>query len=326
MKFRSAYWTIACLSLILDSWLFATKETENPLEIPSLKTLRTMNGINPAAYDEFWFKWRLVTVRFRKDNGEQRFIYANDIAFKAMQDGTDSFPDGAVFGKVAFKTEGDPQFPNSMESTNFTRLQLMVKNARKFSKTNGWGYWLYVDGAADNPAEDNANALACHACHTVVKDRDYIFAMPTFQEKLANWFREPGTEFKNHFRARKISDLNSFEKNVLTLLSQMPTSVRSYRMRLFSGSLYESIGPLASFAETSGQVYFLVDPVKKRFLLAERAKPTSECASPVNIYMDRRTTYKKDGKVDSRISIGVGQVCNGINKWVKSLETPTWLN
>ncbi|MGE0171388.1 MAG: cytochrome P460 family protein [Oligoflexales bacterium] len=315
-----------CLALHLFATIaFAAKDGDDPLAIPSLKNLRTMNGISPAPYDEFWNKWRLVTVRYRKDNGEQRFIYANDLAFRAMQEGVENFPDGAVFGKVAFRAKGDPEFPNSLEPSNFTRLQLMVKDSKKFKTTDGWSYWLHVDGATDNPEEDTTNALACHACHTMVKSRDFIFAMPTFQTKLAGWFKEPGNEFKDHFRTRSVAELTAFEKNVLGLISQKPQTLKSYRMRLFSGSLYESIGPLSRFTE-SGNVYFLVDPVKKKFLIAEPMKPTSECAKLVHIYMDRRMTAKKGDKIDSNITIGKGVVCNGENKWVKSLEAPQWLN
>jgi hypothetical protein len=314
-----------CLLLqLLTSLPLAAKEGEDPLAIPSLKTLRAMNGINPAPFDEFWNKWRLVTVRYRKDNGEQRFIYANDLAFKAMQEGVESFPDGAVFGKVAFRAKGDPEFPNSLEPFNFTRLQLMVKDSRRFKETDGWSYWLHVDGASDNPAEDNANALACHACHTMVKNRDFIFAMPTFQTNLASWFKESGNEFKDHFRTRSLAELTPFEKSVLALTNTKPQTVKSYRMRLFSGSLYESIGPLSRFTE-SGQVYFLVDPVKKKFLVAEPMKPTPECSKLVHIYMDRRMVNKKGDKIDSTTTIGKGVVCNGENKWVKSMEAPQWL-
>ena len=305
--------------------LAAPKESENLLEIPSLKTLRAMNGIDPAPFDNFWKNWKQVTVRYRKDNGEQRFIYANDIAFKAMQEGIDEFPDGSVFGKVAFRTVEDANFPNSMEPKSFTRLQIMVKNSKKFKATAGWSYWLYVNGSVDTPGEDNANALACHSCHTIVKDRDYIFAMPTFQDNLASWFREPGQEFKDHFRLRTMAELTTFEKNILDLLGQKPASVRSYRMRLFSGSLYESIGPLAKFAE-GGSIFFLVDPINKRFLIAEPMKPTKECRNLTNILMDRRTIVKKGDKVENRISIGKGTVCNGENKWQKTIDAPAWLN
>ena len=80
---------------------------KSQLDIPSLKKLRVMNGINPAPYDQFWSRWKLITTRYRKDNGEQRFVYANAIAYEAMKKGSLNFPRGSVFGKLAFFTLQD---------------------------------------------------------------------------------------------------------------------------------------------------------------------------------------------------------------------------
>ena len=89
------------------------------MELPDLRSLRPMNGIDPAPLDEFWNDWNLVTTRYREDNGEQRFIYANDLAYNAMKEGKVSFPDGSALAKLGFKTIVDPQFPNSREPVDF---------------------------------------------------------------------------------------------------------------------------------------------------------------------------------------------------------------
>ena len=59
----------------------------------------------------------------------------------------------------------------------------MVKNSRKFRKTNGWSYYLHVDGVESNPKDDEQKNLACHACHTIVKNKDYVFGAPSFLGK-----------------------------------------------------------------------------------------------------------------------------------------------
>ena len=64
---------------------------KDPMELPDLTSLRPMNGIDPADYDKFWENWSLVTTRYREDNGEQRFIYANDIGYQAMREGVLKF-------------------------------------------------------------------------------------------------------------------------------------------------------------------------------------------------------------------------------------------
>ena len=59
----------------------------------------------------------------------------------------------------------------------------MVKDRRAFKKTNGWSYFLYVDGVHSKPEDDEQKNLACHACHTIVKNKDYVFSAPSFLGK-----------------------------------------------------------------------------------------------------------------------------------------------
>ena len=167
------YMLCMTLALFISNALIASnsnnyEDEKDPMELPDLRSLRPMNGIDPAPLDEFWNDWNLVTTRYREDNGEQRFIYANDLAYNAMKEGKVSFPDGSALAKLGFKTIVDPQFPNSREPVDFTRLQIMVKNSRKFRKTNGWSYYLHVDGVESNPKDDEQkkSSLSCmpHNC------------------------------------------------------------------------------------------------------------------------------------------------------------------
>lgn len=49
----------------------------------------------------------------------------------------------------------------------------MVKNMKKYKPTDGWGYYAY-DGKGKNLVSDMAQD--CHACHTQVKDKDFVFS------------------------------------------------------------------------------------------------------------------------------------------------------
>ena len=198
------------------------EEIKNKMSIPDLKTMRTMIGIDPGKYDRFWEKWPLVTARFRPDKGEQRFIYANPVAYETMKEGLLTFPDGSVFGKVAFISKEDPQFPNSFEPSNYSRLQLMVKDSKKFNDTDGWSYWLHTDSAKALPSEDKSNMMACHACHALVKEKDYIFSAPTFLAEKSEWYGKIGDRFRDKFQTRAYSHLTEFEKNVVELLPEKP--------------------------------------------------------------------------------------------------------
>ena len=64
-----------------------------------------MNGITIGQFGDFVHNWHFVTVRFRRDKGEQRFEYANDIAWKTLLEHSKYYPDGAVFAKVAVQTQ-----------------------------------------------------------------------------------------------------------------------------------------------------------------------------------------------------------------------------
>jgi hypothetical protein len=60
----------------------------------------------------------------------------------------------------------------------------MVKDAKRFADSNGWGYAVFVyDTATDSyrpgtlehsPPQGN-DAKCGAACHTIVKDKDYVF-------------------------------------------------------------------------------------------------------------------------------------------------------
>ena len=290
---------------------------ENLLQLPDLAKLRKMNGIDPKPYAQFWQNWSLVTTRYRKDNEEQRFVYANKLAYGAMQSGELSFPDGAVLGKLAFKTKEDPQFPNSFEPSNFTRLQLMVKNKRKFAETDGWSYYIYVDGKPHSPKLDHSKNLACHACHQLVASRDFVFAGPTFMGRLGALYGKMGETFKSQFTRTKVENLSKFERQVVAFLSTSPRFVMLKRMRLFSGSLHESIGPLSLYAQRTGRVYLVVDPTRKKFLAAEHSKGVNARKCPggeSRVYMSQ----KKKGAT----GIKLGKVCNGSNKWSGTIKIP----
>jgi hypothetical protein len=137
---------------------------------------QTMNGIGLDQYPHFEKSWQLVTVRYREDSGELRFIYANDTAYKAMQSFTPIYPDGAVFGKIGLITEDDPSFPSSKIPAGSKRYQFMVKDKKKYASTDGWGYALFNSEGQLFDEDPKAKTEGCVACHRLVPERDYIFA------------------------------------------------------------------------------------------------------------------------------------------------------
>lgn len=135
-----------------------------------------MNGIPYSDFNKITREWELVTVRFRKDNNEMRFTYANPTAAKALRSGTKDFPDGSVFAKVGRLVESDPAFESSLVPSGSKRFQFMVRNKAKFSSTEGWGYALFDSGGKTFPGEPRAAAQACAACHHLAAHRGLVFS------------------------------------------------------------------------------------------------------------------------------------------------------
>jgi hypothetical protein len=138
-----------------------------------------MNGYTLKQFGDFIRNWHFVTVRFRRDTGEQRLIYANDSAWKALLAGSKDYPDGAVFAKIGAPTDEDPAFIDSQTPMSAKRVQFMVRNHEKHKDTDGWGYAVFNVRGFVNIGEPQKNASeACNACHQVVRDRGMIFSKP----------------------------------------------------------------------------------------------------------------------------------------------------
>jgi len=152
---------------------------------------KVMHGIRLSDYGDFEKKWKLVTVRFRKDTGELRFTYANDSAWRHLKKTSDrqgskvspidkaqveSYPRGAVFAKVGIKTAEDPAFTSSSVPSGVRRVQFMVRDEKRFADTDGWGYALFDSGGNTFPGDPKYASMACAACHKIVPDRGYVFS------------------------------------------------------------------------------------------------------------------------------------------------------
>jgi hypothetical protein len=254
------------------------------MAIPDLTKERSFDNVNLPRYANFWNEWHLVTTRFRRDNGEQRFIFANDIAWKTIRARTKVYRDGAMFGKVAFNVGDDESFPNSMEPRRFARIQLMKKDSKTYKTSDGWGYAILVGNG--HPPYDSAvsTVAACHACHKLVPERDFVFSSPAF---LGDGFApDPirGIGFKGRFGSQDIANLSIFQRQALRSLPPRAITtdnraIKSAPMELFYGSINESIGVLSRFALRDSSVYALWDEPHGQFVIAEPMAPTAECAA-----------------------------------------------
>jgi len=109
---------------------------------------------------------------------ELRLIVVNKGAMKAYRAKTLPFPNGTVLVKLAWK-----QVPLTMPSDlsappqayvprDATTVQVMVKDAKRYASTGGWGYGRFINGKA----ADVAQHQTCFSCHEAnAKDHDYVF-------------------------------------------------------------------------------------------------------------------------------------------------------
>jgi hypothetical protein len=128
--------------------------------------------------------WKFISVaREEGELDDVRAILGNDIAVKAYREGTLPFPDGAIIARIAWSFD-----PSDENNKTFGRrqsfvaglpkngVQFMVKDAKQYASTGGWGYAHFNNG---KPA-DAAFMQSCFPCHQAIKSRDFIFTRYAF--------------------------------------------------------------------------------------------------------------------------------------------------
>ena len=129
----------------------------------------------PSGYRD----WRLVSVAHEEGELKDiRAILGNDIAIKTYREGKLPFPEGTIIARIAWyhisseennKVFGRPQ--SFVAGPPKNGVQFMVKDAKKYAATGGWGFAHFNDG---KPA-DEAVLKTCFPCHQAIKERDLVF-------------------------------------------------------------------------------------------------------------------------------------------------------
>jgi Cytochrome P460 len=145
-------------------------------------TVVSPNGI---AFSEFkgYDAWQVIAPSQTAD--AVKAIVGNPLMIKAYNDGFpangQAVPDGATMAKIAWTMKSNPLLPGAaMVSDTLKKVQFMIKDAKRFPETDGWGYadFTYDVTAGTFQAIGNGPAFAkaaCHQCHTRVKARDFVF-------------------------------------------------------------------------------------------------------------------------------------------------------
>jgi len=183
LKYFSALGICATIAV---GTLYVTKsaaQTDNKVQSQAQSDASPIYGITiPAGYRD----WRLISVNHLAGGNvkQLRAQLGNDIAIKALREGTLPFPDGTVIAALHWnETSLDENdrvlatgFPDaglqSFVAGSAVNVQFMVKDSKKYAATGGWGFADFTNGKPG----DEALHKTCFPCHVPAKGRDYVFA------------------------------------------------------------------------------------------------------------------------------------------------------
>jgi hypothetical protein len=171
---------LATLKAYLAPWAQAPQPAAavNPSEPPPRVSMATVAPeLDGFPFDPAFERWKPISTTDRGDNNTFRFILGNDIAVKAAQTGAISpWPDDARFAKIAWSQETGPD--GLLHPGKFIQVELMVKDARRYKNTDGWGWgrWRTLD--LKPYGEDARFVNECTACHQPVRGDDYVYTLP----------------------------------------------------------------------------------------------------------------------------------------------------
>jgi hypothetical protein len=108
--------------------------------------------------------------------GGLHIIYVNAKGLPTLKKGGPfPYPDGTVFADDVHEFSLKD---GSYVEGNKKAVPVMVKNAKKYATTGGWGFQVWAGGDPSKPLiPDTAHAVqACFACHTPQKSQDFTFS------------------------------------------------------------------------------------------------------------------------------------------------------
>jgi hypothetical protein len=149
-------------------------------------SLKVPDGL---AFSEFRGYEAWPVIASSENQGRIAVILGNPLIIKALKDGVPGngkpFPDGSKMAKIHWKekkAESEPGQPTV--SGTQANADFMVKDSKRFADSGGWGWAAFdYDAAsdtftpattADKPPQGH-DAKCGLACHTSVKNRDYVF-------------------------------------------------------------------------------------------------------------------------------------------------------
>lgn len=141
------------------------------------------------SFSEFkgYERWQVISL---SHNGDKlAAILGNPAMIQAFEAGIPAngkpFPDGAKMAKIHWMATSKTAYPGTPQVAGALHdVDFMVKDKQRFADSGGWGYAAFQfeeatdtfrpSDSSDRPPQAN-DAKCGFACHTVVKNRDYVF-------------------------------------------------------------------------------------------------------------------------------------------------------
>jgi hypothetical protein len=173
---RTVFSASAILAVFFMVWCNTSLMAQGKYE------LKAPNGISFSEIRGYE-AWQVIAPSYRTDNNELRIILGNPEIIKAYEGGIPGngkpFPEGAVIVKIGWSERKSPVFPAAHEPDALKRVEFIIKDSGRFPATSGWGYARFVydvKTATFAPyGKEESFAQECYQCHTLVKERDFIF-------------------------------------------------------------------------------------------------------------------------------------------------------
>jgi len=170
---------MACASYLATS--VAGEDEEKSQKDSAVATASNAAPIYGITIPPGYRDWKLISItRLEGKANQLRAQFGNDIAVKAIKEGTIPFPDGSIIAAAHWSSEASA--PNnevlsvlgvsSFVTGTPVNVQFMVKDSKKYASTAGWGFADFKDGKPGDEALHNS----CFACHQPAKAHDYVFA------------------------------------------------------------------------------------------------------------------------------------------------------
>jgi len=155
-------------------------------------TLKTPNGIGFSEFQGY-DAWQVIAPSQPDDAdgcgsspapGCIKTILGNPAMIKAHKDGIPAngkpVPDGAAMAKVEWRRHRNASSPYGVTDPGaLSEVAFMLKDSKRFPTTDGWGYATFRYDASSGTWKAFGNgpsfANTCHACHTRVKSRDFVY-------------------------------------------------------------------------------------------------------------------------------------------------------